>query len=478
MSISISGGINVGGTSGGATINNQDKTFTTNGEFTADAGYTGLGTVTVDVEGGMTTEELTVTPTTTTTTYTPSEADAYSKVTVSGVTNSIDANISASNIKSGVSILGVTGNVVELNGETKTVTPTTSSQTITPTSPKNGLTSVTVEAVTNTIDNNITAGNIKNGVSILGVTGNVVELNGETKTVTPTTSEQTIAPTSPKNGLTSVTVEAVTNTIDANITAGNIKKDVQILGVTGTYEGGGGSSFPPLPTSMAGLTFWIDGDCNTVDGVDRSVAQMEDLMFPNAEANNSTGNRQSFTNKTNSWSSNMLNLNDGYAFYPQQQIYGSKPFTIELVVQITSAWTGSPKDVIHFGSSASGGVFFQMSPDKILYAFFKDTGGTDHTFFPGSFAVNDIIYCYLVHTSGSITIAYPGTNASSTLSVNPKTISSAFNVGLNTAVSTGTTATASNGNIAIGMCRFWRRALSSAELTACYNDAKTRFNCL
>lgn len=30
--------------------------------------------------------------------------------------------------------------------------------------------------------------------------------------------------------------------IDSNIVAGNIKKDVTILGVTGTYEGSGGSS--------------------------------------------------------------------------------------------------------------------------------------------------------------------------------------------------------------------------------------------
>ena len=36
----------------------------------------------------------------------------------------------------------------------------------------------------------------------------------------------------------------VTSTIDSNIQAGNIKKDVTILGVTGTYEGsGGGGSF-------------------------------------------------------------------------------------------------------------------------------------------------------------------------------------------------------------------------------------------
>ena len=32
----------------------------------------------------------------------------------------------------------------------------------------------------------------------------------------------------------------VTSTIDSNIQAGNIKKDVTILGVTGTYEGSGG----------------------------------------------------------------------------------------------------------------------------------------------------------------------------------------------------------------------------------------------
>ena len=44
------------GGSGGVEINNQDKTITENGEYTADAGYTGLGTVTVNVpiSGGET----------------------------------------------------------------------------------------------------------------------------------------------------------------------------------------------------------------------------------------------------------------------------------------------------------------------------------------------------------------------------------------------------------------------------------------
>ena len=39
---------------GGTTINNQDLDITQNGTYTADEGYTGLGTVDVDVpKGGL-----------------------------------------------------------------------------------------------------------------------------------------------------------------------------------------------------------------------------------------------------------------------------------------------------------------------------------------------------------------------------------------------------------------------------------------
>ena len=123
------------------------------------------------------------------------------------------------------------------------VTPSTSAQTITATGGVDGYSPVNVSAVDATIDANITANNIKDGVTILGVTGNVVELNGETKTVTPQVYGQTLYPTAPKNAITEITVNAVTSSIDANITAGNIKKDVTILGVTGTYDAGGGSGY-------------------------------------------------------------------------------------------------------------------------------------------------------------------------------------------------------------------------------------------
>lgn len=55
--------------------------------------------------------------------------------------------------------------------QVKTVTPSTSKQTITADSGKTGLCMVIVDAVTAAIDANIIAENIKSGVTILGVTG-------------------------------------------------------------------------------------------------------------------------------------------------------------------------------------------------------------------------------------------------------------------------------------------------------------------
>ena len=90
--------------------------------------------------------------------------------------------------------------------------------------------------------------------------------------VTPTTSSQTITAPSGTDGYSPVNVSAVTSSIDANIQAGNIKKDVQILGVTGTYEGsGGGSKYG----ATAG-TFLGDVNAN---GVLQLPTEQSDLVF-------------------------------------------------------------------------------------------------------------------------------------------------------------------------------------------------------
>ena len=59
--------------------------------------------------------------------------------------------------------------------QNKTVTPSKSAQQITADSQYNGLGTVTVNATTSSVDSNIKSSNIKNGVTILGVTGSVIE---------------------------------------------------------------------------------------------------------------------------------------------------------------------------------------------------------------------------------------------------------------------------------------------------------------
>ena len=62
-------------------------------------------------------------------------------------------------------------NISTIKAQTKTIVPTTSQQIVTPDQSYNALSSVTVNAVDNTIDSNIVAENIKDGVSILGING-------------------------------------------------------------------------------------------------------------------------------------------------------------------------------------------------------------------------------------------------------------------------------------------------------------------
>lgn len=71
------------------------------------------------------------------------------------------------------------------------------------------------------------------GYELASVT--IEAIQTETKNVTPTTSSQTITPTTGKF-IDEINVSAVTSSIDNNLRAENIKKDVVILGTTGTYE--------------------------------------------------------------------------------------------------------------------------------------------------------------------------------------------------------------------------------------------------
>jgi len=92
--------------------------------------------------------------------------------------------------------------------DTKTVNPSTSQVVVN--SSADGLSSVTVNAVTSSIDTNIQAGNIKQGVEILGVQGTFDGGTLQTKTVDSSTVDQTITPDSGNYGLSQVTVNKYT----------------------------------------------------------------------------------------------------------------------------------------------------------------------------------------------------------------------------------------------------------------------------
>jgi len=88
--------------------------------------------------------------------------------------------------------------------------------------------------------------------------------------ITPSTSTQTITAPSGVDGYSPISVSAVTSSIDANITAENIKDGVQILGVTGSYQGSGGGSSRfglSLDNFIGNVTNGVLGAPNTINGI-------------------------------------------------------------------------------------------------------------------------------------------------------------------------------------------------------------------
>lgn len=243
-------------------IHNKDIIITQNGNYYAEEPYTGLGVVRVQIPEPIY-EEIIINPSINMQEILP-QNDGISKVTVNPVTYLIDENIKAENILKGISILGIEGNV-EFITEDIIINPSTNTRTFTPIN--DGFHTVIINAVTNEIDENIKSNNIKKGVNILGIQGNVIEVNNTTRDITsnglykvdepytgfsevnvnvqieqdqldinPSTEEQIFTAIDGYHGFSPVIVNPVTSSIDNNIKPENIKKGVTILDVDGNCE--------------------------------------------------------------------------------------------------------------------------------------------------------------------------------------------------------------------------------------------------
>ena len=158
---------------------------------------------------------------------TPASGKHLTKVTITKPTA-----LAAGNIKSGVDIGGVTGTLSPAKTEqdkTVDLAMASGNQVVSPDSGK------VLNKVTITKPATLVASNIKKGVTIGGVAGSYAPtFTTETKTVALAmgSGNQVISKTSGKDGMTQVTITKPSTMLPANI-----KKGVNIGGVTGTYEG-------------------------------------------------------------------------------------------------------------------------------------------------------------------------------------------------------------------------------------------------
>lgn len=228
--------------------------------------------------------------------------------------------------------------------QAKTATPTTSSQTIVADSGYDGLSSVEISAVDNTIDSNITPTNIRTGVSILGVAGNLEE------GITPTGTISII-----ENGTVDVTNYASAN---VNVAANVIEKTIT---ANGTYlasdENVDGFSKvivnvqeEPEPVTTSPALFTIDG--STITGYTGSET---DVVIP-----------MSYSESINQGYSDGLYISS-YDFSSLSNIRDmiSMTFTDDSKTMTFSSFATIESDL----SSNFPGCFLIYAQANVLYAF-------------------------------------------------------------------------------------------------------------
>lgn len=172
--------------------------------------------------------------------------------------------------------------------------------------------------------------------------------NMQSKTVTPNVAGQTVTPDSGYDGLSSVVVNG-----DADLVAGNIKKNVEIFGVTGSYEGGGGTQYE-IETN--GLVLYFDGYNNTGAGHSDSATTWKDL----------SGNNNDGIITDGAWNSNELIFNGNSTWVNCGEI-NNPLITVEALVKWDSNSLTSGGDEI-VSCFENGGFAIYLNNGKITFA--------------------------------------------------------------------------------------------------------------
>ena len=262
--------------------------------------------------------------------------DGYklSKVIVNAVEPSIDDNIQPYNIRKGITILGVNGNLEpDKPDQIKTITPNESEQKVmgdegyelaevtVEAIPKNYVGSAiprklgeTIEPVQSTqvavsggtyVEEDVIVDAIKvetREVKSNSTTQIITPTEGKyinevivdpiiinTLEITPTTAEQLIIKPDNIDGYNNITIKAVTNNIDANILPENIKKDVTILGVIGTFEGGEREQHETMKEMQeADYMRYVQGTIGLYD-IPTDAEYLEQEQYVNTTINNLMG---------------------------------------------------------------------------------------------------------------------------------------------------------------------------------------------
>ena len=216
--------------------------------ITYDVGYDGLDEVNVTVDampsgtaGTPTATKGTVSSNSVS--VTPSVTNTTGYIT-GGTKNGTPVTVFASELVSGTKTISASGTTdvtnyasasVAAGSATTPATSITANPTISVSS--GGLITASVSA-SKSVTPTVSAGYVSSGTAgTVSVSGsNTSQLTTKAaQTYTPTTTDQTIA-----NGRYLTGVQTIKG--DANLLAENIKKDVVLFGVTGTYEGGGASN--------------------------------------------------------------------------------------------------------------------------------------------------------------------------------------------------------------------------------------------